>query len=210
MGRLINGINGPVQGKVGTLIGSSRNGISYVKGPYKKRTKRVSKKELANRNKFAAAQHWLQPVLAFVREGFKGYSQRAQGFVAAKSWLLKNAFEGTGPEASINPALVKLSFGDLPLPGDIAVGLSAPGKLEFTWDPATVAGTHPKDQVMLVAYDIKNRQATFFTTGQFRNAGADILPIPTAKGKTLHLYLGFCAHDRGSQSESVYLGEWKT
>ncbi len=31
MGRLIGGVNGQIQGKVGTMIGSSRNGIPYVK-----------------------------------------------------------------------------------------------------------------------------------------------------------------------------------
>jgi hypothetical protein len=85
MGRLISGINGPIQGKIGTVIGSSRNGVPYVKGPYKNRTLKVSVKELANRKKFAAAQYWLSPILNFVHEGFKGFSQRSQGFVAAKS-----------------------------------------------------------------------------------------------------------------------------
>jgi hypothetical protein len=35
MDGLISGINGPVQGKIGTIIGSSRKGIPYVKGPPK-------------------------------------------------------------------------------------------------------------------------------------------------------------------------------
>ena len=92
MGRLVSGINGPIIGKVGTVIGSSRNGIHYVKGPYKKRTLTVSAKELDNRKKFAAAQAWLAPLVDFVREGFRGYSQRSQGFIAAKSWLLEKRF----------------------------------------------------------------------------------------------------------------------
>src|SRR5580765_2844651 len=108
MGTLINGINGPIRGKVGTAIGSSRNGIPYVKGPYSSRTKTVSERELANRKKFAAAQAWLQPLLYFVQVGFRGYSQRSHGFIAAKSWLLKNAFETTESGLIINPALAKV------------------------------------------------------------------------------------------------------
>jgi hypothetical protein len=61
MGRLLTGINGPIYGKVGSVIGSSRNGVPYIKGLYKKRTLKVSEKELANRQKFAAAQAWLRP-----------------------------------------------------------------------------------------------------------------------------------------------------
>ena len=136
MGRLISGLNGPIQGKVGTVIGSSRNGIPYIKGPYQKRTSRVSKKELANRKKFAAAQAWLAPLLDFVREGFRGFSQRSQGFIAAKSWLLKNAFVKDGDRLRIDPALVKVSSGDLRNPENIAVSLTETWDLKFTWNPA--------------------------------------------------------------------------
>ena len=63
MGKLINGIYGSFEGKVGTVVGSSWKGIPYIKSAYKQRTKKVSEKELANRNKFAMAQAWLKPLL---------------------------------------------------------------------------------------------------------------------------------------------------
>jgi hypothetical protein len=206
MGRLINGINGPIQGKVGTVIGSNWKGIPYLKGPHKERTTNVSDKEKANREKFAMAQSWLKPLLGFVREGFKGFSPTSEGFVAAKSWLLLNAFEGVAPDITINPTLVKVSHGDLPLSGGIAVEKTAPGELLFTWDTATVEGGSLYDQVMLLAYNIDNGAAYFNTTGQFRSTGADVLNVPKTKGKTWHLYLAFTAADRTSQSHSVYLG----
>ncbi|AXY76818.1 hypothetical protein D3H65_23720 [Paraflavitalea soli] len=206
MGRLINGINGPIQGKVGAVIGSNWKGIPYVKGPYKERTTNVSKKEKANRGKFAMAQFWLKPLLPFVREGFKGYSATSEGFVAAKSWLLLHAFEGVAPAITINPALVKLSHGDLPLSDGIAVEKTAPGVLLFTWDTAPVEGGSSYDQVMLLAYDIDHTVAYYITTGQFRSTGTDVLNIPITKGRTWHLYLAFTAADRSMQSHSVYLG----
>jgi hypothetical protein len=76
MSRLISGINGPVLGKIGTIIGYSRKGIPYMKGPYKKRTTQVSKLETGNCKKFAAAHFLLQPILEFVQEGFKGNKER--------------------------------------------------------------------------------------------------------------------------------------
>src|SRR6266702_4053124 len=115
MGKYVPGTFGPVQGKVGNVIASSWKGVPYLKGLYKPRTKPPRENETANRNKFAMAQFWLKPVVKFVREGFKGYSPLSEGFVAAKSYLLKNAFEGVAPDISINPALMKVSFGDLPL-----------------------------------------------------------------------------------------------
>ncbi|MDP4264016.1 MAG: DUF6266 family protein [Bacteroidota bacterium] len=208
MGRFVNGINGPVTGRVGTIIGSSRNGVAYVKGPYKKRTKRISKKEKANRDRFAMAQLWLQPVLEFVRQGFRGYSERSEGFVAAKSWLLKNSFEEDETGIRVNPALVKVSFGDLPASGNIAVSQPSPTQLKFTWDGTLPEGADPMDQVMLLAYDVENSKAYFTLTGQFRSVGSDILTIPGTRKKTYHLYGSFVAFDRGRQSDSVYLGEW--
>lgn len=210
MGQLANGINGQIKGKVGALIGSSWKGIPYVKGPYKKRTKKISKKEAGNRSKFSQAQFWLKPVLDLVREGFRGYSARSEGFVAAKSYLLLNAFEGVSPDNIINPALVKVSFGTLPLPDDIAVERIAPNRLKFTWQPRGVDDAHPQDQVMLLAYDIEQAAAFFTTTGQFRKAGEDILEIDPGKGHTYHLYVAFTAADRTRQSHSVYLGTIKS
>ena len=206
MGRLINGINGPIQGRIGTVIGSSWRGIPYVKGPYKKRTAKVSTAETNNRNKFGEAHFWLQPLLKFVRGGFKDYMEKADGFLAAKSHLLANAFEGVAPDMHINPALVKVSWGSLPLSADISVSKIAPGQLQFSWDPAWLGVGHNKDQAMMLAYDIENGNAYFTTMGQFRNAGTDVLPTDPAPGKTYHIYCAFNAGDRSRQSDSVYMG----
>ena len=208
MGRLVNGINGPIVGKVGTVIGSSYKGVPYLKGPYKSRTPKISDTEKGNRSRFSMAQSWLKPLLEFVRVGFKGYGPVVEGFIAAKSHLMKNAMEGTGAGSIINPAKVKVSFGELPLPDNIAVKLIEGNKLEFMWDAKSIPHRFAAhDQVMLLAYDIKNKKAEWTTTGQFRNVGRDILELPEEKGRTYHVYLAFVAHDRSCQSGSVYLGE---
>jgi hypothetical protein len=211
MGRLINGINGPIQGKIGSVSGSSRNGIFYVKGPYKSRTPTVSAKELANRKKFAAAQAWLSPLLEFVRDGFRGFSQRSQGFIAAKSWLLKNAFVKDESGLRIDPALVKVSSGALPLPENLVVTLTENGDLKFTWDPPLKKEWEGAyfDQIMMLAYDVEKSVVLFNTTGQFRSMGQDTLSLDGAKEKNFHVYAAFNAADRSRQSDSVYLGEWK-
>jgi len=208
MGRLIGGPNGQIQGKVGNFIGSSRNGIPYVKGLYKKRTLKVTEKELANRKKFAAAQAWLAPILEFVRVGFRGNSQRSQGFVAAKSWLLKNAFVRDVEKLRVDPALVKVSSGDLPNPSDISVSWTENRDLKFTWNTAN-DGSGFSDQIMMLAYDVEKPFARSNTTGQLRSTGQDILSMDTAYGKNFHVYAAFNAADRSRQSESMYLGEWK-
>jgi hypothetical protein len=170
----------------------------------------VSERELANRKKFAAAQAWLRPLLYFVQVGFRGYSQRSHGFIAAKSWLLKNAFESTESGLIINPALVKVSSGALPLPEDLAVSLTETGDFRFTWDPVLKNDlTAAHDQIMMLAYDPEVEYAKFITTGQFFKTGADTLSAKGGKGKNFHVYAAFNAADRSRQSDSIYLGEWK-
>ncbi len=142
-----------------------------------------------------------------MREGFRGYTPTVEGFVAAKSYLLLNAFEGEQSDIRINPALVKLSHGDLPLSANIAVSQIEGGTVHFTWDGANVEGGNARDQVMLLAYDIENGKAYFTTTGQFRSVGAETLNIDPTPGKTWHFYVAFTAADRSRQSDSVYLGE---
>ena len=206
MGKLSIGINGPVQGKVGSVIGSSWRGIPYIKGPYKKRTGEAGAGEAGNRNKFGEAQRWLKPLLKFVREGFKGYTDTVQGFIAAKSYLLLHAVEDRSTGTYINPALVLVSYGDLPLPADIAVLKPVAGRLDFSWDGSAMPDAHAKDQVMMLAYDVDHGRAYFNTLGQFRSVGADTLYTDPAPGRQYHVYCAFTAADRKRQSDSVYLG----
>ena len=212
MGRFINGINGPIWGKVGTVVGSSRNGIPYLKAKSKGRTPTVSDRELFNRKKFAAAQAWLKPLKEFVREGFRGYSQRSHGFIAAKSWLLKNAFVKDDKGLRIDPALVKVSSGNIALPEDLSVKLLENGELKFTWNPVYKDKVNGEDQIMMLAYDIELVEVLYKTTGQFRKTGSDTLSLAGNRGKNgknYHVYAAFNAADRASQSDSVYLGEFR-
>lgn len=59
MGKLTDSIWGSFEGKVGPVAGSSRKRIPYIKAAYKKRTKKVSAKELANRDNFPFAAFYL-------------------------------------------------------------------------------------------------------------------------------------------------------
>lgn len=203
MARLTNGISGAFHGKLGTVVGATWKGIPYMRSLPSKRTGAISIHEKNNRHKFALSQAWLHPLLAFLREGYKGYSPTVEGFLAAKSYLHKHAFEGEGKQVIINPAKMKVSLGNLPLPKAIAVAHKKPRELEFSWNGADTAG-HPNDQAMLLAYNVEKRIAVFKTAGQFRSTGRDSLTgLPAGN---FHVYVAFVAWDRSHQSDSVYLG----
>ncbi len=204
MARLINGINGPFVGKAGSVIGYTVNGVGYMKGLYKKRTKKPKEGEALNRKKFAAAQAWLQPVTDFVRVGFKGYNERFQGFTAAKSWLMKNCIQVIDGEIVIDPALVKISSGNLPLPENIQCSLQELNTFRISWTPARERG-FLHDQAMVMAYD--QHSAYGLVLGSDRTSGEVLVPVDPSS-YPYHVYLAFIAADRSRQSDSVYLGEF--
>lgn len=209
MGRLLNGILGPFTGTVATVIGSSRRGIPYMKGRHKARKINVSESELQNRHKFKVAQAWLKPLVDVVRLGFKNYSAKSQGFVSAKSYLYKHALKEEGGTVIIDPSLMKVSFGSLPISENAAVSITGPYELTFTWDADSVPAEYKMDQVLMAAYDIADGRVSSTLTSQFRSVGKDILVLqPEHKpGAVLHIYIAFIAADRSRQSDSVYLGE---
>ena len=206
MGSIQYGPLGPIKGKVGNIVISSWKGKPYVKSTPAERTSPLTKKEIANRKKWAMAHAWLKPVTKFVREGFKGYTPTVEGFIAAKSYLLKNAFEGDAPDFTINPALVKVSSGELPLPQNIQVTPIAANGLQFSWDTENIEIGNKYDQVMLLAYDIEGGYAFSRITGQLRINGSDTLHVQKGFKRTHHLYIAFVSADRSTQSNSLYLG----
>ena len=206
MGSIVFGSLGPVKGKVGNIIVSSWKGKPYVKSVPGERKSPPTQKELINRKKWAMAQAWLKPIKEFVRQGFSGYTPTVEGFLAAKSYLLKNAFEGEAPDLIINPALVKLSSGELLLPENIGVSKLTTETIQFTWNTDNIDYDNRYDQVMLLAYNVESRYPVFNITGQFRSTGMDTLQLSVYGPGVYHLYLAFVAADRSSQSDSVYLG----
>lgn len=207
MAKFNQGITGPFQGKVGTVIGASWKGIPYMRALPKKRTIPPTAGELANRKKWALSQQWLKPVQDFVRIGFKGYSPKSEGFIAAKSYILKNAITGEGETLAIDPARVKLSWGDLPLPNNLQMTGLKGKQIQFTWDPKFIDDiSHEGDQIMMLAYNVEKDKVVDDLYGRARAHGSDMLNLNTSKTGTFHIYVAFVAHDRSRQSESVYMG----
>jgi hypothetical protein len=203
MARYLEGITGAFSGKVGPVVGSSRNGVPYMKSKGNARTSVATGAELANRKKFSAAHTWLKPLLPLLRVGFKGYSQTSYGFNAAKSYLLKHAMEN----GLVIPAEVKISNGDLPPSAALTVTLLESNRLQFNWSPEYMNGADPKDQLIALAYHPESSTAQYIVHGAFRETGEQILELSRDFiDKTVHVYAAFVAADRDQQSDSIYLG----
>ncbi len=102
--------------------------------------------------------------------------------------------------------MMLLSFGDLSLSENITISQITEHDLTFTWDTKLTENGHDRDQAMMVAYDVENKSAFYATVGAFRCTGTDTLQIEGKKGRTYEVYFAFCAANRASQSNSIYLG----
>jgi hypothetical protein len=125
----------------------------------------------------------LQPILGFVRDGFRNYSFTSRSLNAAKSYNLKNAVVGTQPDISVNPALVKVSFGNLPISNNITVEKLDGEGLKFTWDTEHINDTSHYDQAMVLAYCIEKKYPVYITTGELRQTAA-VNPIACTSVKS--------------------------
>lgn len=204
MAILKNGPNGGLTGKFGSVIGYRLNGQDIIKGLPKKRTKKPSEREQANRDKFARMQAWLKPILPFLQIGFKGYAPTFQGFVAAKSYNSKHAFvqneDGTW---YIDPALSLVSFGSLSLPKTMSMERQD-NEIVFNW---STEGDHELSQAMLLAYMPKTNDMECDLAAAKRSAGTASLSIDEMdKGNEVHVYLAFVNYNHSAQSNSHYLG----
>lgn len=205
MAKLKSGIIGPFSGKVGNVVGSSWNGIDYIKSA-PNRKEPPTEGELNHRFIFKLVQKFVAPINAFLKVGFQGYSPTNYGANAAKSLIFKNSLHRDGMNSSIDPTQVQMSFGSLGFSEDMAVELIDGKTIKFTWNPYIGQEMRPQDQVMLLAYDPTTGKNQMKTSGQFRYTGNDSLDMTHFTAGIYHVYAAFVAEDRSRQSDSRYLG----
>jgi hypothetical protein len=200
------GALGPFHGRLGNVIGGTWKGKPYLRTRPDRR-KKASKREQLNRDKFKLLHLWLQPLVEILRAGFKGYSKMVEGYNAAKSYNLKNAFTLVDEKYEFDPAKVLLSYGTLRLPENISCELIG-RELHFAWEnhqPAYI--DHPDDRTMLLAYQPGPQYCSeeyYNISGARRKEAKDMLLIKTPG--TYHVYFALSNEERTRQSNSVYLG----
>lgn len=208
-----DGILGPLKGKVGPVVGSSWRGIAYVKSA-PNRKKPPTERELENRHMFSFTQKWLNPIKDYLVQGFKNYSRTNYGVNAAKAFLYENALIKDGMNSKVVPSKMQISYGDLPLPKDIAMEWKGRndghGELIITWgatEGVERKDYHLEDQVMVVAYAPTDEYVTGVIHGDFRATGKHIINIEAdVHEHEYHVWVAFVAADRERQSHSLYLG----
>jgi hypothetical protein len=83
MGTIRKGVLGGFSGKVGTVVGGSWKGISYMRSLPGKFRGKSSLLQLNQRTKFALAVNFLKPMNALLRTGWKLYAYGQSAMNAA-------------------------------------------------------------------------------------------------------------------------------
>ena len=207
MGKIRKGVLGGFSGKVGTVIGSSWNGISYMRSLPQHFNDAKTPRQLQQRAKFNKAMEFLTPIKDYIRVGYKTYAVKKSAFNAAVSYVVKNAVGGSYPDIEINYPRALVSRGDLTPPKDVAATVSK-HCVTITWTDNSAEGSaDASDLSMPLAYNVSKGQTVFEIAATTRSSQSVVLPLLSNwLGDTIQLYLGFISEDGTEVANSVYLG----
>jgi hypothetical protein len=211
MGRVINGANGAISGKVGSVVFCKWKDIDYVRGlPRINRNRKATEGQAKQRSKFSLMQGILGPLVPLVRLGFMNYAPNRTGHNSAMSHNIKNAVAETETGFEVVPENFMISGGILPAPRETSI--SQDGNhlvVKWAYDGVNIDRNHPRDRTLLLITDFKETPV-FTNSGSLRYEKQDRLTIPQDHynlGSILHVYLGFFATDgSNNSSDSVYVG----
>ena len=168
MGKINQGILGGFSGKVGSVVGGSWKGISFMRGKAVSKNKTQTLQQMKQRCKFAIALSVLQPITAFVRIGFKRYAHYQTAFNAAMSYTVKHAILGDYPDYTIDYPNLLVARGAL-TGANATAPVALPGKIQLAWeDNSGVGEAQSTDRAMAVAINPAKGEAVYITEGATR------------------------------------------
>lgn len=208
MGRMQRGILGGFVGKVGTVIGSQRNGMDIISSLPKKSSKAATQDQKDVRNKFGMAIAFMQPINQVLRLGFKSSDPRLSPINLAVSYFIKNAITGATDAYEIDYPNVLISKGELSPGWNTLATATDPQEVKIGWTNTTSSGlAQPDDEVLAVVYNASKGQHLMAIGGIMRSAGELVLEMPLDyTGDVVHSWLAFISKDKKLKSTSSYAG----
>lgn len=208
MGTIKQGVFGGFSGGVGTVIGGTWKGISYMRIIPAKISNPRTERQKDQRLKFALTMKFLKPISQFLKIGFKNYAVSMTGINAAMAYNIHNAVEGLYPEYSINYANVLVSCGILAPAFNSEVQSVSAGTVQFSWDDNSAELSASRlDKTMLMVYNVLKGQAVCVIDKGVRSDLSQIVTVPKSFfGDQVHCYIGFISEDDMEVSNSNYVG----
>ncbi len=208
MAKFNNGILGPLNGKIGAVVGSNWRGISYLRSKPRRSKKAASVKQQQQRMKFGLVVRFARPMAALLNKVFLSGADKMTGVNAATASIINTAIKGEFPNYELDYSLVKIGRGNLPNIAGPRV-TTAGGVLTVGWKNNTGIGkSADTDRSVILVYCPAQRQAIYNFQGAPRNAGTQDMQVWQFGGEDVHVYISFVTADGSDAADSIYLGKF--
>ena len=202
-----NGLTGGVSGKIGNVVGVSRNGSFYFRSmPVETKDPRTEK-QVTQRSKFLVTQSFLRTFSPFLRMGFRFEAMGMKStFNAAMSVNMPHVIKVENNGFVVDYPNVLVSKGVLGT-SEITSATIAEGFLDVTWSSVTVDNTKRDDEVMMLAYNPEKNVAVYDLHAGKREHLEARLALPMGwEGDSVETYIAFMSADFTQVSDSLYAG----
>lgn len=210
MGTYAVGILGKFSGAVGTVVGSTWKGISYMRmRGAGKRTGTSSQAQVEQQSKFKLVTYFLKSLKGLTDITFKSAGVNMTTGNFALSSNLNKVITGVYPSFKIAYDKVLLSQGPLPNAFISAATAGTAGKVNFTWsdDSAIDPDANATDNVVLVAYCQERNLGRYALKAGSRSELTSSLDVTGFSGKPVETWILFISADGKKVSDSVYAGQ---
>jgi Family of unknown function (DUF6266) len=207
MAKLLNGINGPFSGKVGTVVGYVWKGKAVMRGLPKERSGEPSLGQKQQHAKFKMMHAFFRMLVPFLNDTFSSVAVQMTGFNKAFSYNVKNAITGTYPDLKIDYSKVLVGKGDLQNVSSVDLDNSVVGELSFSWiyDKA-MPSAFATDQVYIAIYCEEKENWIHVLNPAARKVGNCTIDTSVYQGKEVHTYFGFISNNGKDATNSLYTG----
>lgn len=166
---------------------------------------RVSSAQLATRQKFKMAMHFLSPLATFLNSYYRPARRFSSGYTAAFSELVKFGIKGEYPVLSFDFEQIGLSHGRLSRVF-ILSALRKARLLELTWRVSLSPWAWSDDEAVLLIYnETKGLFSVNRRLAQRAEAKLSCWLPDSFETDVLHFYLLFVSRDGRDASDSFYL-----
>lgn len=204
------GILGPISGKIGEQVYSSRNGIGHVRNLPKPSKKPATNKQLAQRMKFRLAMRFLSPLKNILNDSYRKMNRKSTGIGSAARQMLLAAFVGEYPELKIDFSKVSLIRGHLASPDAVMAYKRDTNELSFCWtEYLRNPNSFPDDRPIALLYSPSLPESWYqLNVNAVRADEFCTVQMPQqCIGRDTHVWLAYQSRDGRAFSYSVYLGE---
>lgn len=207
MARHGKGILGEFSGKVGTVVGSSWKGISYMRSlPAKRKNKKGTETQLIQQAKFGLSIRLVKSLGSLLSVSYQEAPGKTVKNVAL-SQILAQAIGGVYPDLFIDYSQVQVAKGSLKKADNPSVEVPALGVLRFNWsDAATLGNANATDKAILAVYCPETGDTIYSADAFTRSQGTGTLDVSFFSGKQVHTWISFRSADGMKSADSTYTG----